>query len=34
VGKRKENPALRGWPVIVVQMLTDSAVAIAANYAA
>src|ERR1700746_3273174 len=30
----QENPALRGKPVIVVQTLTDSAVAIAASYAA
>ena len=32
--EQQENPALRGKPVIVVQVLTDSAVAIAASYAA
>jgi hypothetical protein len=32
--EQQENPALRGQPVIVVQTLTDSAVAIAASYAA
>ncbi len=32
--EQQENPALRGRPVIVVQTLTDSAVAIAASYAA
>jgi len=32
--ERQENPSLRGWPVIVVQTLTDSVVAIAASYAA
>src|SRR6476661_3971791 len=32
--EQQENPALRGKPVIVVQALTDSAVAIAASYAA
>ena len=32
--EQQENPALRGQPVIVVQALTDSAVAIAASYAA
>ena len=32
--EQQENPALRGKPVIVVQMLTDSACAIAASYAA
>ena len=32
--EQQENPALRGKPVIVVQTLTDSAVAIAASYAA
>ena len=32
--EQQENPALRGQPVIVVQVLTDSAVAIAASYAA
>src|ERR1700736_5071616 len=32
--ERQENPALRGQPVIVVQTPTDSAVAIAASYAA
>jgi DNA polymerase IV len=31
--EQQEAPALRGKPVIVVQMLTDSAVAIAASYA-
>jgi DNA polymerase-4 len=31
---QQEAPALRGKPVIVVQTLTDSAVAIAASYAA
>ena len=33
-GQAEKNPALRGRPVIVVRMLTDSAVAIAAIYAA
>ena len=32
--EQQENPALRGQPVIVVQTLTESAVAIAASYAA
>jgi DNA polymerase-4 len=32
--EQQENPSLRGQPVIVVQTLTDSAVAIAASYAA
>src|SRR6516225_4547583 len=32
--EQQENPALRGQPVIVVQTLTDSAVAIAASYLA
>src|ERR1700719_2209577 len=32
--EQQENPALRGQPVIVVQTPTDSAVAIAASYAA
>jgi hypothetical protein len=32
--EQQENPALRGQPVIVVQTLTDSAMAIAASYAA
>ena len=32
--EQQEKPALRGRPVIVVQTLTDSAVAIAASYAA
>jgi DNA polymerase-4 len=32
--EQQENPALRGQPVIVVQTLTVSAVAIAASYAA
>jgi DNA polymerase IV len=32
--EQQENPALRGKPIIVVQTLTDSAVAIAASYAA
>ena len=32
--EQQKNPALRGQPVIVIQMLTDSAVAIAASYAA
>jgi DNA polymerase-4 len=32
--KQQENPALRGKPVIVVQMLTDSTCAIAASYEA
>jgi hypothetical protein len=32
--EQQENPALRGRPVIVVQTPTDSAVAIAASYAA
>ena len=32
--EQQENPALRGHPVIVVQTLTESAVAIAASYAA
>jgi DNA polymerase-4 len=32
--EQQENPALRGQPVIVVQVLADSAVAIAASYAA
>jgi DNA polymerase-4 len=32
--EQQENPALLGRPVIVVQTLTDSAVAIAASYAA
>ena len=32
--EQEENPALRGRPIIVVQTLTDSAVAIAASYAA
>ena len=32
--EQQENPALRGEPVIVVQTPTDSAVAIAASYAA
>src|SRR5215469_12537116 len=32
--EQQENPTLRGRPVIVVQTLTDSAVAIAASYAA
>ena len=32
--EQQETPALRGKPVIVVQTLTDSAVAIAASYAA
>jgi DNA polymerase-4 len=32
--EQQENPALRGKPVIVVQTLTESAVAIAASYAA
>jgi DNA polymerase-4 len=31
--EQQENPALRGKPVIVVQTLTDSAVAIAASCA-
>src|SRR5205085_7101220 len=31
--EQQEDPALRGKPVIVVQMLTKSAVAIAASYA-
>ena len=31
--EQQENPALRGRPIIVVQTLTDSAVAIAASYA-
>jgi DNA polymerase-4 len=30
--EQQENPALRGRPVIVVQALTESAVAIAASY--
>jgi DNA polymerase IV len=30
--EQQENPALRGKPVIVVQMLTETAVAIAASY--
>jgi DNA polymerase-4 len=32
--EQQENPALRGQPVIVVQVLVDSAVAIAASYTA
>src|SRR6202030_2380127 len=32
--EQQENPALRGQAVIVVQTLTDSAVAIATSYAA
>src|SRR5215831_13220874 len=32
--EQRENPALRGQPIIVVQTPTDSAVAIAASYAA
>jgi DNA polymerase-4 len=32
--EQQENPALRGRPIIVVQTLKDSAVAIAASYAA
>ena len=32
--EQQERPALRGQPVIVVQTLTDSAIAIAASYAA
>jgi DNA polymerase-4 len=32
--EQQENPALRGRPIIVVQTLTESAVAIAASYAA
>src|SRR6516225_2912854 len=32
--EQQENPALRGQPIIVVQTMTDSAVAIAASYAA
>ena len=32
--EQQENPGLRGQPVIVVQTPTDSAVAIAASYAA
>src|SRR5262245_5055423 len=32
--EQQENPALRGKPIIVVQMLTDSTVAIAASYEA
>ena len=32
--EQQENPALRGQPIIVVQTPTDSAVAIAASYAA
>ena len=32
--EQQENPALRGQPVIVVQTLTESAVEIAASYAA
>src|ERR1700674_161985 len=32
--EQQENPALRGKPIIVVQTLTDSAVAIAASYPA
>jgi nucleotidyltransferase/DNA polymerase involved in DNA repair len=32
--EQQEAPALRGKPVIVVETLTDSAVAIAASYAA
>ena len=32
--EQQENPSLRGQPIIVVQTLTDSAVAIAASYAA
>ena len=32
--EQQENPALRGKPIIVVQTPTDSAVAIAASYAA
>ena len=32
--EQQENPVLRGKPVIVVQTPTDSAVAIAASYAA
>ena len=32
--EQQEAPALRGKPVIVVQTLTDTAVAIAASYAA
>ena len=32
--EQQENSSLRGQPVIVVQTLTDSAVAIAASYAA
>jgi DNA polymerase-4 len=32
--EQQENPALRGQPVIVVQTLTESAVAIAVSYAA
>jgi hypothetical protein len=31
VCEQQENPALRGQPVIVVQVLTESAVAIAAS---
>jgi DNA polymerase-4 len=32
--EQQENPTLHGEPIIVVQTLTDSAVAIAASYAA
>jgi DNA polymerase-4 len=32
--EQQENPSLRGKPIVVVQVLTDSAVAIAASYAA
>src|SRR5215467_9318331 len=32
--EQQENPALRGEPIIVVQTMTDSAVAIAASCAA
>jgi len=32
--EQQDNPALRGKPIIVVQMLTDSTVAIAASYEA
>src|SRR6202521_1835961 len=32
--EQQENPPLRGKPIVVVQVLTDSAVAIAASYAA
>jgi DNA polymerase-4 len=32
--EQQENPALHGKPVIVVQTLTESAMAIAASYAA